>query len=389
MRKSPHLAFAGFAALSLWRRKGRTVTLMVGLAAAVALLASVLFVTSALRDEAARVEAAVPDLVVQRLVAGRASVVDPALVPAIQRIPAVKSVVPRVWGYLFLASVQSNLTVVGSSSRSPIALVAGRDLDPTARGEAVLGKELAQTLGLRAGDHLLVPAPSHAVVDVIVVGIFSSATSLYTSDVALLSDVDARAVLGVPDDRAVDFAVELTNPDESPVAARKLGELFAGARVVEKRLLGRTLSLVYGRRAGFVLGASLPALLALFVLAWDRAAGIGPSERREIAILKSAGWSTSDVLRVKLYESILVSFTGSALGIVTAYLWSFPFGAPGLREILAGWSVLYPRTPFVPSVDLAQVASVLALVTAPYVAVSVGPAWRAAGVDPLDAMREG
>ena len=389
MRKSPHLAFAGFAALSLWRRKGRTVTLMVGLAAAVALLASVLFVTSALRDEAARVEAAVPDLVVQRLVAGRASVVDPALVPAIQRIPAVKSVVPRVWGYLFLASVQSNLTVVGSSSRSPIALVAGRDLDPTARGEAVLGKELAQILGLRAGDHLLVPAPSHAVVDVIVVGIFSSATSLYTSDVALLSDVDARAVLGVPDDRAVDFAVELTNPDESAVAANKLGELFAGARVVEKRLLGRTLSLVYGRRAGFVLGASLPALLALFVLAWDRAAGIGPSERREIAILKSAGWSTSDVLRVKLYESILVSFTGSALGIVTAYLWSFPFGAPGLREILAGWSVLYPRTPFVPSVDLAQVASVLALVTAPYVAVSVGPAWRAAGVDPLDAMREG
>lgn len=389
MRKSPHLAFAGFAALSLWRRKGRTVTLMVGLAAAVALLASVLFVTSALRDEAARVEAAVPDLVVQRLVAGRASVVDPALVPAIQRIPAVKSVVPRVWGYLFLASVQSNLTVVGSSSRSPIALVAGRDLDPTARGEAVLGKELAQILGLRAGDHLLVPAPSHAVVDVIVVGIFSSATSLYTSDVALLSDVDARAVLGVPDDRAVDFAVELTNPDESAVAARKLGELFAGARVVEKRLLGRTLSLVYGRRAGFVLGASLPALLALFVLAWDRAAGIGPSERREIAILKSAGWSTSDVLRVKLYESILVSFTGSALGIVTAYLWSFPLGAPGLREILAGWSVLYPRTPFVPSVDLAQVASVLALVTAPYVAVSVGPAWRAAGVDPLDAMREG
>ena len=389
MNKSPHLALVGFALASLQRRRARSLTLVVGLAASVALLSAVFFVTTALRDEARRVREAAPDLVVQKLVGGRPSVLDPSLAPTIARLPGVRRVVPRVWGYLFLASIQSNVAIVGSSSRGPLLLAAGRDLAEGERGATVLGRELAEALGLRVGDRVMFPLPGHRAAEATVVGLFASSVSLYTSDVALVPEEDARQILGVPEGTAVDLAVDLTNPDESQVLAGKLGDLFPGARVVEKRLLERTLSLVYGRRAGFVLGGSLPALLALFVLAWDRAAGLGPAERREIAILKACGWSTSDVLRVKLTEAFLVAFAGSALGILLAFAWSFPLGAPGLREVLSGWAVLYPRTPLVPSVDGAQIVSIVALVTAPFLALSVGPAWRAAGVDPLEALREG
>jgi ABC-type lipoprotein release transport system permease subunit len=387
--KSPHLSLVGFAAASLRRRRARTLTLVLGLASSVALLAAVSFLTGALRHEATRVRDAMPALVVQRLVAGRPALLDPNLAPTLARIAAVRSVTPRVWGYLFLASVQSNVVVVGSGARSPIQLVDGRDLGPDERGVVLLGKELAEVLGVRVGDHVMLPRPNHTSKNLAVVGIFSATTSLYTSDVALVHADDAREILGVPDGFAVDFAVELTNPDESQVAARKASEAFAGARVVERRQLDRTLSLVYGRRAGFVLGGSLPALLALFVLAWDRAAGVGPAERREIAVLKASGWSTGDVLRLKLYESSIVGFAGAGFGIVLAYVWCFVLGAPGLREILAGWAVLYPRTRLTPALDGAAVLAVLGLVIAPFVALSIGPAWRAAGVDPLDAMREG
>jgi ABC-type lipoprotein release transport system permease subunit len=387
--KSAHLSLVGFAAASLRRRRARTVTLVLGLASSVALLSAVSFLTGALRVEATRVREAMPALVVQRLVAGRPALLDPALAPVLERIAAVRSVQPRVWGYLFLASIQSNVAIVGSSARGPITLAEGHDLGPDGRGAVLLGKELAEVLGVRVGDHVMFPRPNHTSKDLVVAGVFSASTSLYTSDVALVHEDDAREILGVPAGSAVDFAVELTNPDESQVAARKASEAFAGARVIERRQLDRTLALVYGRRAGFVLGGSLPALLALFVLAWDRAAGVGPAERREIAVLKASGWSTGDVLRLKLYESLVVGLAGAGLGIVLAYVWCFALGAPGLREILAGWAVLYPRARLTPAVDGAAVLSVLALVIAPFVALSIGPAWRAAGVDPLDAMREG
>ena len=164
-------------------------------------------------------------------------------------------------------------------------------------------------------------------------------------------------------------------------------ERLPGARVIERDLLERVYHLSYGRRAGLVLGASIPAILALLVLAWDRASGINSDERREIAILKAVGWSTADVLWAKLFESILVGAAATALGLLLGYAWVFWLGAPGLRPALVGWSVLYPRASLTPVVDVAQLLGVTIAVLGPFVLLSVVPAWRAATADPLESMR--
>ena len=177
------------------------------------------------------------------------------------------------------------------------------------------------------------------------------------------------------------------NPAEARVIARTIVERLPGTRVIEKDLLGRVYALVYGRRAGLVLAASIPALLALLILAWDRASGLGPEEKREIAVLKAIGWSTSDVLWSKLLEAILVSAVATTLGLFVAYVWVFSFGAPGLRQSIVGWSVLYPTGPLTPAVDVAQLLALALAVVAPFVGLSIVPAWRAASADPLESMR--
>lgn len=394
------LDLLAFALGSLGRRGGRTWALVGGLASAMALLSAVVFLTEALRAEAARARASAPDLVVQRLVGGRPALVDVASAETLRPLPGVASVRPRVWGYLFLASLQGNVTIVGQSAGAPAKggdggamLAEGAPLGPSGQGECVLGLRLADALGVRVGDKIALPkagGDEHEVGPSLkVVGLFSSPVALWTSDVALMHDEDARALLGVPAGAATDLAIALTNPDESAVLAKKTLAAVPGARVLERRLLERVHALSYGRRAGFVLGASLPALLALLALAWDRLSGLGPTERREIAVLKASGWSTADVVAEKLYESLLVGAGAGALGLIAGYLWTFGLGAPGLREVLAGWSVLYPDTRLTPSVDVAQLFGLLALVTAPYLALSIGPAWRAATLDPLEAMRQG
>jgi predicted lysophospholipase L1 biosynthesis ABC-type transport system permease subunit len=158
-------------------------------------------------------------------------------------------------------------------------------------------------------------------------------------------------------------------------------------RVIEKKQLLRVYDLAYGRRAGLLLAASIPALVALFLLAWDRGSGLGPSERKEIAILKAVGFGTRDVLVVKMYESLLVATLGTAVGLLAAYAWVFWLGAAGLRGALVGWSVLYPDSPLTPEVDFAQLLAVATSVVAPYVGLSIVPAWRAAIVDPMESMR--
>jgi ABC-type lipoprotein release transport system permease subunit len=381
----------GYALGALARRRAKAASLVVGLALAVSLVAAALFMTDALRAEAERARLATPDVVVQRLVAGRPATVTARDAMALEGIASVSRVRARVWGYVFLPTLQGNVTVVGVPDGAPSlaeasgVLDAGRDLTHGAH-EMLAGAVLARALGLRVGDGLQLPSarPSPLLT---LTGTFSSKVELYAADVVLCDEADARAILGLRADEATDVALTVINPAESRIVTRTVLERIADARVVERELLGRVYALAYGRRAGLVFAASIPALLALLILAWDRASGIGPEEKREIAILKAVGWSTRDVLEVKMLEALLVGAFGTALGLVLAYVWVFPLGAPGLRPVLVGWSVLYPEQPLTPMVDLAQLIGVSVAVLAPFVGLSIIPAWRAAGTDPMEAMR--
>jgi lipoprotein-releasing system permease protein len=381
-----------FAVGSLWRRRSRAIALGIGLSLTVTLVAAVLFLTEALRGEAERSQVALPDVVVQRLVAGRPTAVKKSDAKALEDIDSVASVRPRVWGYVFLPVLQGNVTVVGvADADAPAldqvkgALEKGRDLRHGAH-EMVAGAPLAQALGLGIGDSLRLPSPKPSP-PLTLVGTFGSAVDLYAADVVLCDEDDARAILGLAPDEATDLAIVVRNPQEARVVAGTVLDRMPGARVVEKSVLARVYTLAYGRRAGLIFAACIPALIALVVLALDRASGLSAAEKREIAILKAVGFSIRDVLWTKMLESLVVASLAAAVGLLVAYAWVFWLGAPGLRGALVGWSVLYPQTKLTPMVDFAQLLGIAAATVGPFVGLSVVPAWRAAILEPMDAMR--
>ncbi len=387
------LALLDYALGALARRRARSVSLAVGIAFVLALYASVLFVTDALRREVRVTRGELPALTVQRLVAGRPALIDGATADAMAAIPAVRSARPRVWGYFFIPALSGNLTVVGVDTTRPDALRdlartvhAGRSLRPGTAGEMVMGEALADMLGLRAGDELMLPStgPERFLR---LVGTFRSESALRTADVLVTSEADARGLLSVPEGQATDVAVELTNPDEAKIVADKIAELVPGARVIDEELLDRTYDLTFSARAGLLAAALLPALAALLLLAWDRLSGLGELERREIGVLKSIGWETRDVLTARVWESLIVSAAGAIPGLVLAYVWVFPLHAPGLAGVLFGWSAIYPPIVLVPAVSAEQLLALVAIVVVPFVSVSLVPAWRAAMLDPDQAMR--
>ena len=90
-----------FTLSSLMRRKGKNIALMLVYVLLVFLLASVMLFTHALKQEAALLLKNAPEIVVQRLEAGRHDPAPQRYLAPLKTIKGVDMVRGRLWGYYF------------------------------------------------------------------------------------------------------------------------------------------------------------------------------------------------------------------------------------------------------------------------------------------------
>ena len=133
-----HLKILEYALSSLVRRRYKNMAILCVYTLTVSILASVLFLTHALKREASELLVSAPDLIVQRTVAGRHDFTPPGYALSREKIPGVGQVRPRYWGYYYDALTESNFTVVGVGDEpDSLELLEGRM--PASPGECAVG----------------------------------------------------------------------------------------------------------------------------------------------------------------------------------------------------------------------------------------------------------
>jgi len=123
------------------------------------------------------------------------------------------------------------------------------------------------------------------------------------------------------------------------------------------------------------------------MVVWDKASGLSAEEKREIGILKATGWDTSDILIMKFWEGLGISLISFMVGFIASYIYTFFLGAPLLKYLIIGWSVLYPPFEFTPYIDLDQLLVIFFLTVIPYSIATIIPSWKAAIIDPDTVIR--
>lgn len=364
-----------FALSSLLRRAGKNVALLAVYAAVVFLLASTMFLLSALRREAALVLAGAPDLIVQRLVAGRMDLVPVAYAGRLRGIRGVSSVRPRLWGYHYDPARKATFTLM-----VPLE-------GPPQEGTVVLGGAAARLKGTAVGRQIPLQTHAGSTLNLRVAWILSSESELVAADLLLLSETDFRAITGIPTESATDLVLTVPNERERGTVAAKIARELPDTRGVLRADVLRTYDAVFSWRGGMATLLLTGTLFAFVIFAWDRASGLSAQERREIGVLKAVGWETSDIVLLKTWEGAAVSLTAFLAGTLLAYAHVFFASGTLLARVMKGWSVLYPDFRLVPAVDPYQVGTLMVLTVLPYAAATVVPVWRAATVDPDAVMR--
>lgn len=384
MRK--HLRILEYALSSLARRKYRNMALGAAFTFTVAVLASVLFLTGALKHEASALLQWAPDLIVQRTLAGRHELVPVDYVEKIREIPGVGVVRPRYWGYYYDALTGANYTVLGVGGEGKdLELLEGRL--PSGRGECAVGAGVsAARLVDTSGDLILVDSSNTGAVFQ-VVGVFRSESGMLTNDLVVLTTEDVVRFFGFPGAMATDISVQVHNENELQTVAGKVKRLMPETRPITRSELLRTYDMVFSWRSGMMLTVFAAALIAFCILAWDKATGLSAEERREIGILKAIGWDTSDILELKFWEGFAISCASFLMGTILGFIHVFLLGAPLLAAVVKGWSVLFPEFRLSFHVNLYQVFVLGFLTVVPYVMSTVVPSWKAAVADPEGVMR--
>jgi len=387
MGATRHLKILEYALSALWRRKFKALSVVAVFAFTISILASVLLLTRSLRVEASKLLEATPDVVVQRIMAGRHDLIPVERGRDYARMPGVEEVHPRFWGYHYDAVSGSNYTLmsVAEERGDIVELIEGNM--PQNIGECALGKGVAYLRSLSIGDELILVNSQNVGVVYDVVGIFLVESSLLTNDLVVMNEGDLIEFFGFPEGFATDIVISVYNKNEIQNIAEKVQQIHPDTRPITASEIARTYDGVFHWRSGMMLTVFFSALAAFGVLAWDKATGISAEETREIGVLKAIGWATSDVLELKFWEGMVVSGTSFLVGLVVAYIHVFVFGAPLLARVLKGWSVLFPEFRPVPYIDLYQVFVMGFLTVVPYIVCTLVPSWKTAVTDPEEVMR--
>ena len=270
-------AFMDFTLSSLGRRKLRNLSLLAVYALVIFLVSSVIFFANALRKEAQAVLQGSPEMIVQRTVGGRHSLIPTSYAAKIDRIRGTSAVKPRLWGYYYNPVSRSNYTIMVPEKFS-------RPDDTVETGAGVL-----RTWGSLSQGKMYFKAHDGEALFLKAINTMTAETDLVSADLILMSESTFRKISGVPEGRATDLTVHIRNQRESQTIARKIVQALPDTRPILKQEIIRTYTSLFDWRAGYVIVLLGGAVLAFFIFAWDKATGLSAEEKTEIGILKGIG----------------------------------------------------------------------------------------------------
>lgn len=364
-----------FAISSLTRRRWKNIALVVIYAGMVFLFTSVVLFADAVRREAAAVLRDMPDMVIQRNLAGRHDLMPLVYQDSIAKIRGVSDVKPRLWGYYYHQAAAANYTVTATPEFG------------LAENEAAVGSGVMRTWGTLGDNELYMRAYDGTSVVLKIKTVLNAETDLVAADLILITEAAFRRIFGIPAGFATDMVARIRNAKEALTIAEKVFLRLPDTRPVLKTDILKTYAAIFDWRSGYIIVQLFGAMLAFLIFAWDKATGLTGEERSEIGILKALGWNTSDILMLKFWEGIFISLSAFLAGTAAAYVHVFFSQAPLFEHALKGWSVLYPAFRLQPEIDPFRAAAVFALTVVPYSIMTIIPAWKVAVTEPDAAMR--
>jgi putative ABC transport system permease protein len=315
----------------------------------------------------------------------------------VEGMPGFQSLAPRLSFSGLISHGDTSISFIGEGIdpqrerpiSSSVTIVAGRDLDAADEKAVLLGEGLANSMGVKVGDDVVLLATaangSPSAVEVKLAGIFATFSKEYDDSALRLPIEVTRKLMRVQgatswvvlldetertEESSAFLSRELSGKDFEVVTWHALADFYNKTVV----LFSKQVSVVK-----FIIGL-------IIVLTISNTQMMSVLERTtEIGTSLAIGQRRSSVMRMFVVEGVLIGIVGGALGVILGYIFAYVISTigipmpppPGMARGFLGEILIMPR--------LAFDALVLALATT--FLASVMPAWKASRMNIVDALR--
>jgi lipoprotein-releasing system permease protein len=281
-------------------------------------------------------------------------------------------------------------------------VVAGRIADLTGDNTIAIGGGLASQLGIGVGStmQLILPQGKATIIGTIpsivsyrVVAVFETGMAQYDSSFVFIPLAAAQNLFATPD-AVSQIQVYVTDPDHDegikqeirdrlgnlPISIqdwRQNNDSFLAAVTVEGNVMFLILTLI-------IIVAAFNVISSLIMMVKDKA--------RDIAVLRTMGASSGAILRIFLMCGASVGIFGTLIGFVLGTI--FCAYIENIREFVqtvTGTRVFDPTVYYLEQLpaqlDWHQVTEVILMSCALSLLATIYPSWRAAKIDPIEALR--
>lgn len=252
-----------------------------------------------------------------------------------------------------------------------------RDLEKT-QGGIILSEDLASRLGVRPGDIMAATSATMQARSMRLVGLFKKGQTQLSSGTGYVLLREAQSLLGRPFiiNR---IGVKLSDPYAADILAKRL-EARSGYKAESwQERSADFLSLLVTRNVIMYSVVSAILLVASFGI-YTVVSNAVSDKRRDIAILRSIGFSESDLQLIFVIEGIILALVGVIVGWLLGYGLMAALGS--LRFPIAGEVEHIPLDRSARQYAIAAAASFFSGAIAAWL-----PARKAAHVDPVDILR--
>ena len=264
-----------------------------------------------------------------------------------------------------------------------------------------VGSELSRVLGISAGSKIKLIAPSllptafgsmPRAKDFTVVAIFTSGLYDYDAAAMLMPVVAAQRFLSMGDGINL-LEINVESPEKakqySQILQQDFGfsvqvkswmqdnQQFLSALEVERVAMFVILSLI-------ILVAAFNIISSLFMVVKDKT--------KDIAILKTIGASTKQIMLIFIFNGMMIGFIGTFLGVILGLL--FSYNIENIRQFLeklSGTRIFDPAIYFLYSLPSVVRISDVVMITSIALVLSflatIYPAYKASSLSPIEAMR--